>query len=92
MPVRRGWLVFWAVFTLWPLLPALLGILLATLLGCPVNLNALEPCSVNGSNWGVALSNLYGCGWLLLGSVPLGGLAAVVWAVWMGVRASRRED
>jgi len=51
MPVRRGWLLCWAVFTLWPLLPALLGILLATLLGCTVNLNALEPCSVNGNDW-----------------------------------------
>ena len=87
---RRGWLLFWAVFALWPLLPAVLGLMLATLLGCTVNFNNLEPCLVNGSDWGAALSNLYGCGWLLLGTLPLGGLAVIVWAVWVGVRASRR--
>ena len=34
--------------------------------------------------------SFYGCGWLLLVTLPLGGLAVIVWAVWVGVRASRR--
>ncbi len=49
--------------------------------GCQLSEGIAIPCVIGGGDWGGVLHSMYAMGWLVLGTLPLGGIALAVWAV-----------
>ncbi len=63
-----------------PIIAVLLSTAIASLGGCRLDEASAHPCVVAGFDIGEALSAMFITGWLAVGTLPLLGMAALVWA------------
>src|SRR5581483_262815 len=85
-------LVLIVAFALMPLISALSAGFVAQWLGCRLDESGAHTCMLWGSDIGDTLLVFFVMGWLSLLTLPLGGLAFLVWlavAVWRAI--SRRK-
>ncbi|KKC40718.1 hypothetical protein WH87_02970 [Devosia epidermidihirudinis] len=81
------WLRYWiallviALLALWPLLSVLLTYTIADYAGCSVNEGMPQPCMIGDTNWGGTLYTMGVMGWLMIGTIPLGFCAVLIWAL-----------
>jgi hypothetical protein len=87
-PVRRfPWildiivLILIGAFTLAPIGSVLACGWIANAHGCKVDEGSVHPCIINGVDRGPLLYQLGVLGWLMLVTLPAGGLAFAVWLV-----------
>jgi hypothetical protein len=90
-------LMVWALglillFGFFPLLSLLLALLFALPFGCELDEGSVHPCVVLGLDFGSLLyAMLVGGGWLAILTIPLAGLALIVWLiVFVVLRLMRR--
>jgi hypothetical protein len=83
MPRRR---MIWALaiillLGILPLLSLLIAVLFASAFGCPLDEGSIHPCVVLGLDFGDLLYTMAVGGWFVMFTIPLAGLALVVWLV-----------
>lgn len=64
-----------------PLLSVTLAYTVADANGCPLNEARVHPCSIFGFDAGPLLYFLSVLGWLAMASIPLAGLALILWCL-----------
>ncbi len=69
------------LFGAFPLLSTLLAVLFASAFGCALNEGFVNPCVVLGLDFGGLLYPMGLAAWFAIFTVPLAGLALVVWLV-----------
>ena len=74
-----------------PLLSVLAATGIATAAGCRLDEGSAHPCVVLGIDLADMLYGLFVLGWLMLATLPLGGLALLVWLVVAVVLYLRRK-
>ncbi len=85
MPTR--WIVMWIVLAVIllvavaPLVSALTAGWIAAANGCALDEGSVHSCIVNGKDIGQTLYTFGVMGWLMLATIPLGGLAVLIWLV-----------
>jgi len=84
-------LVLILLFGALPLLSTLLAVLFALAFGCSVNEGVVEPCVVLGYDFGGLLFSMGLTFWFVMFTVPLAGLALLVWLVVLVVLLYRRR-
>jgi len=97
------WWIYWLalfliiVFMISPIIPVTISSMIAESNGCVVHEGFVNPCVINGTDYGQMLYELGVMGWFFLATAPLGLIALVAWLVGMIVhrvlwgRARRRE-
>jgi hypothetical protein len=84
------------LFGAFPLLSTLLAVLFAETFGCSLNEGFVSPCVVFGLDFGGLLYPMGLAAWFVIFTVPLAGLALLVWLVVLVVllfkRRNRRAD
>lgn len=66
------------LFALAPLLPGLLGGIIADANGCALNEAGVHPCMIGGSDYGETLHFMFMLGWFGIITLPLGASALIV--------------
>jgi hypothetical protein len=84
-------LVLILLFGALPLLSTLLAVLFASAFGCSVNEGFVDPCVVLGHDFGGLLYSMGLTFWFAMFTVPLAGLALLVWLVVLVVLLFRRR-
>lgn len=85
--MRIGWIAMWIVLAVIlliaaaPLISVLIAGWIADANGCALDEGSIHPCMVNGEDIGGMLYTLGVMGWFMLVTIPLGGLAVVVWLI-----------
>jgi hypothetical protein len=64
-----------------PLISALAASTLAGALGCELNEGSIHPCLLGGTDVGGMLYTMFVLHWFGLMTLPLGGMALVVWLI-----------
>ena len=67
------------IFTLAPIGSVAVAGWLATTHGCKVDEGSVHPCMINGADRGPLLYTMGVMGWLMLITLPAGGLAILAW-------------
>jgi hypothetical protein len=87
-PARRfPWWIYWlllaliVVFAFWPIASVVIAGSIADANGCMLDEGSVHPCIINGADWGDSLYTLGVLGWFMLATMPMGGLAFLVWLV-----------
>jgi len=84
-PRRFPWWIYWlalavvVVFALWPVASVATAGWIAEANGCLLDEGSIHPCIINGADWGQDLYAWGVLGWLMLATLPMGGIAFVVW-------------
>ena len=82
---RRRWyiltLLLIGLFAILPLVLTLVGAGIASNYGCSVNEGNVNPCVIDGTDWGETLAFFGISFWYLLATVPLGCLLFVIWLI-----------
>ncbi len=89
LPVRKRfpWILYWVVLAIIVLVAlAPLGSVvacgwIANAHGCKVDEGSVHPCMINGKDYGQLLYTLGVLGWLMLVTLPVGGLAFMIWLI-----------
>ena len=85
--MRTRWIVMWIVLAailliaVAPIISVIVAGWIANANGCALNEGSINPCVVNGTDIGGTLYTLGVMGWLMLATIPLGGLALLVWLI-----------
>ncbi|MDB5561933.1 MAG: hypothetical protein JWN11_1351 [Hyphomicrobiales bacterium] len=69
------------LLALLPLISVLVASSIAEANGCPLDEGSVHACLVAGHDLGELLYTLGVLGWLMLASLPLGGIGVIVWLV-----------
>ena len=80
----RGLLIGYGLIALlagWPIVPVVMAGLIASWNRCTLHEGFANACVVNGYDLGGALYAMSMMGWYMLGTIPLGALAFVVWTI-----------
>ena len=77
-------LILIVLVTLSPLICAAIASGMAAVLGCSVNEGGATQCMFMGSDIGQTLAELFVVGWLFFITLPVGGVALLVWLVITG--------
>ena len=64
-----------------PLLTLVSAVLFASTLGCQLDEGSIHPCMVLGLDFGGILYPMAVGGWFLMLTIPLAGLALIVWII-----------
>jgi hypothetical protein len=87
-----GYLVI-ALVTGWPVASVIVAGAIASWNGCTLNEGSVNPCVVNGTDWGPALYSMGVAGWFMLATIPIGAIAfagwTIGWVIWRNVRSRR---
>ncbi|AGK48806.1 hypothetical protein BTI_3316 [Burkholderia thailandensis MSMB121] len=78
------------VIALFPVLSVAAARIVADAAGCELNEAAVHPCLIGGIDFGETLYAMGVLGWLMLGSLPVGGLLLTGWAIALLVHLRRR--
>lgn len=84
---RFPWWVYWLllgiilVFALAPVASVVIAGAIAEANGCALDEGSIHPCIVGGADIGGTLYALGVMGWFMLGTIPLGAGALLVWVV-----------
>jgi hypothetical protein len=98
MPKQR---MIWALaiillFAVLPVVSLLLAVLFASAFGCQLDEGSVHPCVVVGLDFGGLLYPMAVGGWFVMFTVPLAGLALIVWlivlVVLLFIRRRRHAD
>ncbi len=68
-----------------PLLLLLLAVLFASAFGCQLDEGSVHPCVVLGLDFGGLLYPMAVGGWFVMFTIPLAGLALIVWLIVLAV-------
>jgi len=88
MPARSRrfpWWIYWVLlalilaFTLWPIGSVMIAGSIAEANGCDLDEGSIHPCLIDGVDWGPDLYTFGVLGWFMLATLPLGGIALLVW-------------
>jgi hypothetical protein len=79
------------LFAALPVVSLLLAVLFATAFGCQLDEGSVHPCVVLGLDFGDLLYPMAVGGWFVMFTVPLAGLALLVWLVVLVVLLVRRR-
>lgn len=74
-------LVVIAIGTALPYLVSVASLGISNAIGCDLGTFAEQSCLVASMDWGPALREIYGLGWMILATLPLGGGAFIAWSV-----------
>lgn len=80
-PIFITLLIVILVFTLGPLISVMLAGLIGDANGCMVNEGGPNACLVGGIDMGETLYIMTVLGWLMFVTLPLGGVALLVWLI-----------
>jgi len=86
-PSRFPWLIYWialaviVLVALAPIASVMACSVIAHANGCRVDEGSVHPCGINGKDYGQLLYALGVMGWLMLLTLPAGGVALVLWLV-----------
>lgn len=87
-PARRfPWWVYWLalalilLLALAPMISVVIAGSIAEANDCTLNEGSVHPCLVGGTDMGETLYAMGVMGWFMLGTLPLGAGALLVWAV-----------
>lgn len=69
------------VIALFPVLSVAAAGIVADAAGCELNEAAAHPCLIGGVDFGEMLYAMGVLGWLMLGSLPVGGVLLMGWAI-----------
>jgi hypothetical protein len=72
-------LVLILVFALWPAVVSMVPPAIAQAFGCETDFNRAIPCVIGGTDWGQTIYEYQLVGYLLLYTVPVGGVALAIW-------------
>jgi hypothetical protein len=93
---RLWWSLLWLfLFTAGPVLVALTAGLVAAVLGCQLDEGNVHACPLLGIDLGTTLYFFGMFGWLMVMTIPVGGIGFLVWlgfAVVLLVRRLRRSE
>ncbi|HEY4283284.1 MAG TPA: hypothetical protein VGM62_09475 [Chthoniobacterales bacterium] len=89
LPVKKRfpWILYWivlvliAIIALAPVGSVIACGVIANAYGCHVDEGSVHPCLINGKDYGHMLHTLGVMGWLMLVTLPLGGLAFALWLI-----------
>ena len=82
---RFPWIPYWIVLVLImlvalaPVFSVMACGFIANAFGCRVDEGSVHPCIINGIDYGQLLYTLGVLGWLMLGTIPGGAIAFVIW-------------
>jgi hypothetical protein len=62
-----------------PLIAAFAAGAIADANGCTLHEGFVNPCIINGEDWGETLYTLFVLGWLAIGTIPIAVIAALVY-------------
>jgi hypothetical protein len=79
------------LFAALPLLLTLLAVLFTSAFDCSLNEGFVNPCVVLGLDFGGLLYSMGLAAWFVMFTVPLAGLALLVWLVVLAVLLLRRR-
>ncbi len=87
------------VIALFPVLSVAAAGIVADAAGCELNEAAAHPCLIGGVDFGEMLYAMGVLGWLMLGSLPVGGVLLMGWAIallvhlrqWRAMRRAARR-
>lgn len=74
-----------------PVLSVTVAGMVASANGCRLDEGSAHPCLIAGTDYGGTLYTLGVLGWLMLASLPLGGIAVLAWAVVLGIHLLARR-
>ena len=74
-----------------PVVSLLLAVLFATAFGCQLDEGSVHPCVVLGLDFGGLLYPMAVGGWFVMFTIPLAGLALLVWLIVLVVLLVRRR-
>ena len=79
-------LMIWALALIlllgaFPLLSLLLAVLFASAFGCQLDEGSVHPCLILGLDFGGLLYPMAVGGWFVVFTIPLAGLALIVWLI-----------
>jgi hypothetical protein len=72
-------LVLILVLALAPVISVIVAGSIAEANGCRLDEGSIHACIVNGQDWGGTLYTVGVLGWFMLATIPLGGIALLVW-------------
>ena len=75
------------LFTAAPLVPTILAFVVAAFADCNLNINKSQPCMAWGRNIGGVLEMGLFSGFLLIFTLPVGGIALVIYTLLLAKRA-----
>ena len=83
-------LMVWALATILlfgalPLVSLLLSMIIASPFGCRLDEGNVHPCMILGFDFGALLYAMAVSGWFALFTVPLAGLALIVWLIVLAI-------
>jgi hypothetical protein len=88
LPSRKfPWLIYLIVLAailavaLAPVGSVVVAGLIAKSHGCQLDEGGVYPCVIGGTDYGTTLNTMFGLGWLMLLTLPVGALAVLAWAV-----------
>ncbi|MDN7673792.1 hypothetical protein QZM22_15010 [Burkholderia oklahomensis] len=79
------------VIALLPILSVAAAGIVADAAGCALNEASVHPCLIGGIDFGETLYAMGVLGWLMLGSLPIGGLLLMAWAIALLAQLLRRR-
>ncbi len=85
--MQKRWIVMWialaviVIVTVAPIVSVIIAGSIANANGCALNEGSVNPCIVGGKDIGETLYTLGVMGWLMLATIPLGGIALLTWLI-----------
>ncbi len=59
--------------------------------GCVLNEGSINPCIVDGKDMGQTLYTMGMMGWLMIATIPAGGVALIIWLVVLVIMLANRR-
>jgi hypothetical protein len=89
-------LVLILIFGLWPAAVSMIPPAIGEAFGCETDFNRAIPCMINGTDWGQSIYESQQWAYLLLYTIPVGGIALAIWAgaalvAWLIYLARRKQ-
>ena len=86
-------LILIVLFAAAPIISVVISSWIAQANGCVLNEGGVNPCVINGTDWGETLTTMFVFGWLTFLTAPLGAIALLIWliALVLHVVAHRRR-
>ena len=76
--LKKGEIIFIVLLAIWPVVPGIIGEIIARLFNCELNETSVHPCNVFGHDIGEMLYSTAMMGWGLIASVPFALVVAGV--------------
>ena len=90
--MKKTLLIYAAIllYTAAPIICVLIASGLASAFGCRVDESGKQPCMAFGRDIGGLLVNLFVSGWFMLVTIPTGGLALLIYTIFLAASKNKR--